>query len=98
MRAKWGTSVRSRATSWASVVLALALVVGALAAAGQLRRALASDEASLLDDRVDEVEALVRAGALTSVLAPTGREVGQVQVVDSSGTVEAVTPGLAVST
>ncbi|MGZ4723114.1 MAG: sensor histidine kinase [Ilumatobacteraceae bacterium] len=98
MRAKWGTSVRSRATSWASVVLALALVVGALAAAGQLRRALASDEASLLDDRVDEVEVLVRAGALTSVLAPTGREVGQVQVVDSSGTVVAVTPGLAVST
>jgi signal transduction histidine kinase len=79
-------------------VLALALVIGALAAAGQLRRALSSDEDSLLDDRVDEVESLIREGVLSAVLAPTGREVGQVQVVDATGAVVAVTPGLAVST
>ncbi len=98
MRAKWGSSVRSRATAWASLVLALALVIGALAAAGQVRRALASDAGSLLDDRVDEVESLIREGLLSAVLAPTGREVGQVQVVDAAGDVVAVTPGLAVST
>ena len=98
MRTKWGSSVRSRATAWASLVLALALVIGALAAAGQLRRALASDADSLLDDRVDEVESLIREGLLSAVLAPTGREVGQVQVVDAAGAVVAVTPGLAVST
>lgn len=98
MRAKWRSSVRSRATIGASFVLAIALVVGAFAAAGLLRRALASDAESLLVDRVDEVEALVHAGLLTRVLAPTGREVGQVQVVDSSGAVVAVTPGLAGTT
>ncbi len=90
--------MRSRATAWASLVLAVALLVGALAAASLLRRALASDAKSLLYDRVTEVEALIHDGLLGPVLAPTGREVGQVQVVDASGEVVAVTPGLALST
>lgn len=59
---------------------------------------MASDAESLLDDRIDTIEALVHAGLLSPVLAPTGREVGQVQVVDSSGSVVSVTPGLAVTT
>ena len=37
VRAKWRSSVRSRATIGASLVLAIALVVGAFAAAGLLR-------------------------------------------------------------
>lgn len=98
MPAKWRSSVRSRATAWASLVLALALLGGALAAAGLLQHALSSDAESLLVDRVDEVEALIRAGMLAPVLAPTGRDVGQVQVVDAAGAAVAVTPGLAVST
>ena len=98
MRAKWRSSVRSRATVGASLVLAVALVVGALAAAGLLQRALSSDAQSLLIDRVDEVETLIADGLLSRLLPPTGREVGQVQVVDAAGQVEAVTPGLADST
>lgn len=98
MRAEWRSSVRSRATARASLVVAVALLVAALAAAGLLRRALASDAASLLDDRVDEVETLIHADLLSPVLAPTGREVGLVQVVDPSGAVVAVTAGLTAST
>ena len=98
VRAKWRSSVRSRATIGASLVLAIALAVGAFAAAGLLRRALASDAESQLVDRVDEVDAQIHAGLLTRVLLPTGREVGQVQVVDASGGVVAVTPGLAGTT
>jgi signal transduction histidine kinase len=98
VRTKWRSSVRSRATIGASFVLAVALAVGAFAAAGLLRRALASDAESLLVDRVNEVDALIHAGLLRGVLAPTGREIGQVQVVDSSGRVVAVTPGLAGTT
>ena len=79
-------------------MLAAALLVGAFAAAGLLRRALASDAQSLLVDRVDGVETLISSGLLSPVLASTGREVGQVQVVDASGNVVAVTPGLAGTT
>lgn len=79
-------------------MLAAALLVGAFAAAGLLRRALASDAQSLLVDRVDGVETLIASGLLSPVLASTGREVGQVQVVGASGNVVAVTPGLAGTT
>jgi signal transduction histidine kinase len=98
VRAELRTSVRSRATIGASLVLAVALLVGALAAATLLRRALASDDESTLVDRVDEVETLISAGALSRILQPTGREVGQVQVVDAAGGVVAFTPGLALTT
>ena len=97
----WGSvlgsrlSVRWRVTTGASLVLALALVVVALAAAGLLRRALTTDEDALLVERVDEVESLIEAGSLTSVLDPPGPESPQVQVVDASGAVGATTPGLA---
>ncbi len=76
----------------------MALVVGALAAAVVLRRALASDAESQLVERVDSVQSLMSAGLLPRVLAPTSREIGQVQVVDSEGFVVAVTPGLAGNT
>jgi signal transduction histidine kinase len=98
VRAEWRSSVRSRATVGASLVLALAMVVGALAATNLLRRALASDAESELIDRVDVVQSLIIAGLLPRVLEPTGREVGQVQVLDAAGDVVAVTPGLAGAT
>ena len=98
MRAKWPSSVRSRATIGASLVLAVALVVGALAAAGLLRRALSSDAQSLLVDRVDEVQAQIAEGLLPRLLPATGHEVGQIQVVDAAGEVVAVTIGLADTT
>jgi signal transduction histidine kinase len=95
VRAKWRSSVRSRATVGASLVLALALVVGAVAAANLLRRALASQAETQVINRVDEVEALINEGLTSRVLAPTAREIVQVQVLDASGGVVAVTPGLA---
>jgi signal transduction histidine kinase len=98
VRARWRSSVRSRATIGASLVLAAALLFGAFASAALLRRALASDAQSQLVDRVDGVEALIARGLLSPVLASTGRDVGQVQVVDESGNVVAVTPGLAGTT
>jgi signal transduction histidine kinase len=98
VRAELRTSVRSRATVGASLVLAVALLVGALAAAGLLKRALASDAESTLVDRVDEVQILIAHDSLPRVLEPTGREVGQIQVVDAAGDVVAVTPGLAGTT
>ena len=98
MRAEWRSSVRSRATAGATIVLAVALVVVALTAAGLLRRALASDAESLLVDRVDEVETLIADGLLTRVLAPTGQQIGQVQVINERGDVMAKTPGLADTT
>ncbi|MEY2523391.1 MAG: hypothetical protein QOJ66_1956 [Ilumatobacteraceae bacterium] len=82
----------------ASLVLALALVVGAVAAANLLRRALASQAESQVVNRVDEVEALINEGLISRVLAPTSREIVQVQVLDASGGVVAVTPGLAGTT
>ncbi len=88
----------SRATIGASLVLAVALLVGALAAAGLLRRALSSDAQSLLVDRVDEVQTQIADGLLARVFPATGREVGQVQVVDAAGRVVAVTLGLADTT
>ena len=94
VRAKWRSSVRSRATIGASLILAVALVVGALAASNLLRRTLASDAESQLVDRVDEVQLLIDNRQLTRVLAPTGREVGQVQILDANDDVVAVTPGL----
>jgi signal transduction histidine kinase len=78
--------------------LALALVVGAVAAANLLRRALASQAESQVVNRVDEVEALINEGLISRVLAPTSREIVQVQVLDASGGVVAVTPGLAGTT
>jgi signal transduction histidine kinase len=78
--------------------LALALVVGAVAAANLLRRALASQAESQVINRVDEVEALINEGLISRVLAPTSREIVQVQVLDASGGVVAVTPGLAGTT
>ena len=79
-------------------MLAIALLVGALATATLLRHALDDDAQSLLVDRVDEVEALINDGLLTALLPPTGREVGQLQVIDAAGNVVAITPGLAGST
>jgi signal transduction histidine kinase len=95
VRAKWRSSVRSRATIGASLILAGALVIGAFAASNLLRRTLASDAESQLVDRVDEVQDLIDKRLLTRVLAPTGREVGQVQILDANDSVVAVTPGLA---
>ncbi len=98
MATKRFSSVRWRATIGASLILAIALVVGALAASSLLRSTLASDAESQLVDRVGEVQLLIDHHGLTPVLLPTGREVGQVQVIAANDNVVAVTPGLAGTT
>src|SRR4051794_15807119 len=100
VRVRWPSSVRSRATIGATVILAIALTIGSIASALLLQRALASDAQSQLIDRVDEVEGLIATGLLPAdgLLAATGLQTGQVQVVDSSHHLVAVTPGLALAT
>ena len=88
-------SLRWRVTLGASAILVGALVLAALASAGLVQRALTNDVEGSLTDRVEQVDALLRSGQLPEVLSPSGREVGQVQVIDDSGAVVAATPGLA---
>ncbi len=92
------TSVRVRVTVGATAVLALALLITALTVAGLLRGSIERDSTNLLLDRVDAVESLVVSDALPEVLEPTGREVGQVQVLDQNGVVVSRTPGLGTAT
>jgi signal transduction histidine kinase len=82
----------------ATAVLVLALLVGAFTAAWLLRRSLTSDVETQLIDRIDVVELSIDQGLLVPVLEPTGRDIGQVQVIDAEGRVIAVTPGLAGTT
>ncbi|HZY09303.1 MAG TPA: hypothetical protein VFE69_16205, partial [Ilumatobacteraceae bacterium] len=65
------------------MILAIALAIGSIASAVLLQRALTSDAQSQLIDRVDEVQGLIASG-LPPLLAPTGLQTGQIQVVDSS--------------
>ena len=88
-------SLMWRVTISATAILIGALVIGALASAGLVRRSLTHDIDATLTVRVDQVEALVRSGALPTILEPSGSEVGQVQVIDASGSVLASTAGLA---
>ena len=62
VRVRWPSSVRSRATIGATVILAIALAIGSIASAVLLQRALTSDAQSQLIDRVDEVEGLIASG------------------------------------
>lgn len=85
-------------TVGATAVLALALLITALTVTGLLRGSIDRDSTNLLLDRVDAVESLVLTDALPEVLEPTGREVGQVQVIDQYGVVISRTPGLGTAT
>jgi signal transduction histidine kinase len=90
----WRLSLRVRVTVGATATLALALLIAALTVAGLLRRSIENESTALLIDRIEAVESLISSGDLPDVLEPTGREIGQVQVVDSTGTVVSRTPGL----
>ena len=76
------------------MILAATLVVAGVTAGALLHRALVDDADSGLEQRIDEVTGLTVAGELKAVLVPTGRDLAQVQVFDSSGSVIASTPGL----
>lgn len=93
--ADWRPSVRTQVTVVVAVVVAMALVVGAGMVAVLSRRALVADAQGQLVDRIDEIVDQIDEGLLEPILAPTGKEVGQVQVIDGAGEVVAATPGLA---
>ena len=88
-------SLRLRVTSAAVGLIALVLVVGALALAGLLRRALEQDTEALLRQQIDEVQSLAASGSLPTVLDAKGREIGQIQVYDEAGNLVAATRGFA---
>lgn len=90
--------LRWKITIGATAIVALALLLGSLAVTGLLRRSIADDTQSLLVGRVDAVTAQLLVGDLPAVLESTGREVGQLQVLDAEGDVVSRTPGLAVGT
>jgi signal transduction histidine kinase len=88
-------TVRARVTAFATLILAVALVVGAVVANRLLVRALIDDVDASLENRLDQVIALTTEGRLTAVLVPTGQDLAQLQVIDPDGRVIAATPGLA---
>jgi signal transduction histidine kinase len=75
-------------------VVGVLLLAAGLAAASLLRRTLESDTQSVLVDRVDAVADLIANGELPRVLQSEGQQVAQVQVVDASGNVLAISFGL----
>ena len=91
-------SLRWRITVGATAIVLFALVITALAVSGLLRRSIDSNTEDLLTSRVAAVSELAGSGDLGSVLESTGREVGQVQVVDANGVIVSRTSGLADST
>ncbi len=90
--------LRWKITIGATAIVAVAFVILSLAVTGLLRRSIASDTESLLVARVDAVEDLIVRDDLPTVLESTGREVGQIQVIDSTGAIVSRTPGLAATT
>jgi signal transduction histidine kinase len=88
-------TLRVRVTGAAVVLLAAALIVGATALGWFVRRTLVSNVEVHLDNQIDAVVELAQAGELPGVLAPTGRESGQIQVIGADGSVVAKSPGVA---
>lgn len=91
-------TLRWRITIGATAIVLFALVIVSLAVAGLLRGSLERSTEALLVERLTAVEALVRDDRLDPILDSTGREVGQVQVIDSAGLVVSNTSGLADTT
>jgi len=81
-------------TIGATTIVMLALSVTALAVTGLLSRSIRTEAERSLVDRVDAVRQIVQSGDLPDVLEPTGRETGQIQVLDRDGTLVASTLGL----
>ncbi len=90
--------LRWKITIGATAIVALSLLLASLAVTGLLRRSIADDTEALLVGRIDAIEVQMADGELPTILESTGREVGQIQVIDDAGTIVARTPGLAVTT
>jgi signal transduction histidine kinase len=93
-RRLWGT-LRVRVTAAAVVLLTVALLVSVVALAGFLRRTIVGNVEQHLDNQINEVAAMARRGELPAAVTPTGRESGQIQVIDTDGRVVARSSGVA---
>ncbi len=91
-------SLRWRITAGATSIVVFAFLVTALAVSGLLGRSIDANTEQLLRSRVSAVSGMAVAGPLDDVLESTGREVGQVQVVDAAGEIVSRTSGLAGTT
>ncbi len=94
MRAKAG-SLRLRVTLLSTMVVAVVLAGSSFMLVHWLRASQLDDADHGLTDQIDLVADLIQRGSLPTVLKPTGVNTGQVQVVTGSGTMVAVSPGLA---
>ena len=91
-------TLRWRITIGATAIVLFVLLIVSLAVAGLLRGSLDRSTEELLSERVAAVEVLVADGELGPILDSTGREIGQVQVIDDAGRVVSRTSGLADTT
>jgi signal transduction histidine kinase len=87
-------SVRARVTTFATLVLAVALIAAAFLAHGLLRRSLTDDVDASLESHLDQVHGLAITDQLTLVMIPTTADPVAFQVFDSSGQVRGSTAGL----
>lgn len=91
-------TLRWRITLGATAIVLFALVIVSLAVAGLHHGSLERNTEELLVQRVAAVETLIADGDLGPIPDSTGRETGQVQVIDASGQVISKTSGLADTT
>ncbi|HVW32783.1 MAG TPA: HAMP domain-containing protein, partial [Acidimicrobiia bacterium] len=91
-------TLRVRVTAAAVLLLTLALGASVAGLTWFLRSTLTDSVEHHLDNQIDEVVALARAGRLPDALTPSGRESGQVQVITADGRVAARSSGVASST
>jgi signal transduction histidine kinase len=91
-------SLRLRITAGATTIVLFALLVTALAVSGLLRGSLDANTEELLVTRVSAVAEVAATRRLGAVLESTGREVGQVQVINADGNIVSRTSGLADTT
>jgi signal transduction histidine kinase len=88
------SSVRARTTIAASLVVAVALTIGAVLLVQTLETALSRSRDDTARSRARDLSTLAAEGSLPPQLAPAGDD-GFIQVVDGSGTVLASTPNAA---
>ena len=88
-------SVRVRATLGATIVMAAALAIAALALASTLHASQVDSIDNSLELRAIDIESLIDGGAAPASVAVESDEDGLVQIVDDTGTVIAASDNLA---
>jgi signal transduction histidine kinase len=88
------SSVRARTTAAATLVVAIALTIGAVLLLQTLESGLSRNQDDTARSRVRDLATLAAEGSLPRLLAPAGDD-GFIQVVDGSGSVRASTPNVA---